>query len=101
MEEIKQGWRRRISWLLVAIIVVVVYKMLDNFSNVQAWFSTFFTILKPFLIGVLISYILFIPCTKIENILKQYEESKQHDEIIEVRENCYEYRNEKIRRKES
>ena len=36
---------------------------------------------------------------KIENILKQYEESKQNDEIIEVRENCYEYRNEKIRRK--
>lgn len=36
---------------------------------------------------------------KIENILKQYEDSKQNDEIIEVRENCYEYRNEKIRRK--
>ena len=71
MEEIKQGWKKRISWLLIAIAVVIVYKMLDNFSNVQAWFSTFFTILKPFLIGVLISYILFIPCTKIENILKK------------------------------
>ena len=35
---------------------------------------------------------------KIENILKQYEESKQNDEIIEVIENCYEYRNEKIRK---
>lgn len=71
MEEIKQGWKKRISWLLIAIAVVIVYKMLDNFSNVQAWFSTFFTILKPFLIGILISYILFIPCTKIENILKK------------------------------
>ena len=71
MEEIKQGWKKRISWLLIAIAVVIVYKMLDNFSNVQDWFSTFFTILKPFLIGVLISYILFIPCTKIENILKK------------------------------
>ena len=71
MEEIKQGCKKRISWLLIAIAVVIVYKMLDNFSNVQDWFSTFFTILKPFLIGVLISYILFIPCTKIENILKK------------------------------
>ena len=71
MEEIKQGRKKRISWLLIAIAVVIVYKMLDNFSNVQDWFSTFFTILKPFLIGVLISYILFIPCTKIENILKK------------------------------
>lgn len=71
MEEIKQGWKKRISWLLVAIIVVIVYKMLDNFSSIQAWFGTLFTILKPFLIGLLIAYILFIPCRKIENILKK------------------------------
>lgn len=71
MEEIKQGWKKRLSWLLIAITVVVVYKMLDNFSSIQAWFGTLFTILKPFLIGLLISYILFIPCTKIENILKK------------------------------
>lgn len=71
MEEIKQGWKKRISWLLIAITVVIVYKMLDDFSSVQAWFGTLFTILKPFLIGLLIAYILFIPCRKIENILKK------------------------------
>ena len=71
MEEIKQGWKKRTSWLLIAIVVVVVYKMLDNFSSIQAWFGTLFTILKPFLIGLLIAYILFIPCRKIENILKK------------------------------
>ena len=68
MEQIKQGWKKRMSWLLVAITVVFVYKMLDNFSSVQQWFGTFFRILKPFLVGLLISYILFIPCRKIENI---------------------------------
>lgn len=71
MEEIKQGWKKRLSWLLIAITVVVIYKMLDNFSSIQAWFGTLFTILKPFLIGVLIAYILFIPCNKIENLLKK------------------------------
>ena len=71
MEEIKQGWKKRISWLVIAIIVVVVYKMLDNFSSVQAWFGTLLTILKPFLIGLLIAYILFVPCRKIENSLKK------------------------------
>ena len=71
MEEIKQGWKKRISWLLIAIIVVVVYKMLDNFSSIQAWFGTLFAILKPFLIGLLIAYILFIPCRKIENAIKK------------------------------
>lgn len=69
MEEIKQGWKKRISWLLIALVVVIVYKMLDNFSNVQEWFGTFFRILKPFLAGLLISYILFMPCKKIESIL--------------------------------
>lgn len=71
MEEIKQGWKKRISWLLIALVVVVVYKMLDNFSNVQEWFGTFFRILKPFLAGLLMSYILFMPCKKIENVLKK------------------------------
>ena len=66
MEEIKQGWKKRMSWLLIAITVVVVYKMLDNFSSIQQWFGTLFAIMKPFLIGILISYILFMPCKKIE-----------------------------------
>ena len=69
MEEIKQGWKKRISWLLIALTVVIVYKMLDNFSNVTEWFGTFFRILKPFLLGLLISYILFMPCKKIENAI--------------------------------
>ena len=71
MEEIKQGWKKRISWLLIAITVVIVYKMLDNFSNVQQWFGTFFRILKPFLAGLLISYILFMPCKKIEGAISK------------------------------
>ncbi len=71
MEEIKQGWKKRMSWLVIAIIVVIVYKMLDNFTSIQAWFGTLLTILKPFLIGLLIAYILFIPCRKIENVLKK------------------------------
>ena len=71
MEEIKQGWKKRISWLLIALTVVLVYKMLDNFSNVTEWFGTFFRILKPFFAGLLISYILFMPCKKIENALSK------------------------------
>ena len=71
IEEIKQGWKKRISWLLIALTVVIVYKMLDNFSNVTEWFGTFFRILKPFFAGLLISYILFMPCKKIENALSK------------------------------
>ena len=71
MEELKQGWKKRISWLLVAIIVVIVYKVLDNFESIKQFFIGFFIILKPFLIGLLISYILLIPCRKIEKFYRK------------------------------
>ena len=71
MEELKQSWKRRASWLMIAIVVVIVYKILDNFTNVQTWFINFFSIIRPFLIGLLIAYILFMPCRKIEDTLKK------------------------------
>ena len=71
MNEIKQGWKKKSSWLLGAIIVVVVYKLLDNFSGIQEWFGKLFSILKPFLVGLLIAYILFIPCKKIERLYQK------------------------------
>lgn len=71
MEEIKQGWKKRISWLLVAITVVIVFKILDNFEEVKQSFMGFFMILKPFLIGLLISYILLIPCRNVEKLYKK------------------------------
>lgn len=71
MEEIKQNWKKRLSWLLIALVVVVVYKMLDKFSYIQEWFRTLFKILGPFFAGVLIAYILLIPCRKIEEFYKK------------------------------
>lgn len=71
MEEIKQGWKKRGSLLLVAITIVIIYKLLDNFASVKQWIGTFLGILKPFLIGLLLSYILFMPCRKIESAYKK------------------------------
>lgn len=71
MEEIKQNWKKKISWLIIALIVVAFYKVLDNFSGIREWFETFLIILKPFLIGLLISYILYIPCRGIERFYKK------------------------------
>ena len=84
MEEIKHGWKKRISWLLIAITGVIVYKMLDNFSNVQQWFGTFFRILKPFLAGLLISYILFMPCKKIESAISKLKFMKNRARGLSV-----------------
>lgn len=71
MEELKNGWKKWASWISAALIVVFVYKMLDNIGSIQAWFGSLFSILTPFLVGLLISYILLIPCRKIESIYKK------------------------------
>lgn len=71
MEENKHGWKKRISWMFIIIILMIIYKLLDNFSGVSAWFAKLFGILKPFFIGILIAYILFVPCRAIERALKK------------------------------
>lgn len=71
MEENKHGWKKRISWMFIIIILMIIYKLLDNFSGVSAWFAKLFGILKPFFIGILIAYILFVPCRAIERALQK------------------------------
>ena len=62
-----------VSYFLLAVCIIIVYKILDNFGNVQQWFVTLFKALKPFLVGIFIAYILMLPCRKIE---KTYKSSK-------------------------
>ena len=62
----KLSAKRWISYFLLAVCIIIVYKIFDNFGNVQEWFGTFFKVLKPFLAGIFIAYILMLPCRKIE-----------------------------------
>lgn len=73
MNEIKSNWKKWISWFLLAVCIIIVYKVFDNSGNVQEWFGTFFRVLRPFLAGILIAYILILPCRAIE---KAYESTK-------------------------
>lgn len=69
----KHDWKRWINWFLFAVSVIVVYKLLDNFSSVVEFFSNLGGVLAPFLVGILIAYILYFPCRSIE---KMYEKRK-------------------------
>ena len=72
-ENRKLSAKRWVSYFLLAVCIIIVYKILDNFGNVQQWFVTLFKALKPFLVGIFIAYILMLPCRKIE---KTYKSSK-------------------------
>ena len=68
MGEKKRPITKWLYWFLFAVAVLFVYKTLDNFGEISKGISNFLGVIAPFLIGILISYLLYTPCRKIENL---------------------------------
>lgn len=76
MGEKKRILTKWLYWFLFAVAVIFVYKTLDNFSAIGNWFRGFCDVLMPFIIGVLIAYILYIPSRKIEGMYAKVKKPK-------------------------
>ncbi len=68
MGEKKRPITKWLYWFLFAVAVLCVYKALDDFEGIIAWIGNLLEVLAPFLIGILIAYLLYTPCRKIENL---------------------------------
>ena len=73
MNEIKSHWKKWVYWFLFAVAVIMVYKALDNFTDVMGVIGTFFEVIAPFLAGIFIAYLLYLPCKYFE---KKYKKTK-------------------------
>lgn len=73
MEKKNNIWGKWLYWFVFAVAVIVVYKTLDNFKDITDWLKGILDVLMPFIVGIFISYILYIPCKKVEKI---YSKSK-------------------------
>ncbi len=73
MNEIKNYGRKWLYWFFLGVAIIVVYKALDNFGDIMGVITKFFDIVTPFLVGIFISYLLYMPCKKIE---ETYAKSK-------------------------
>ncbi len=71
MNELKKNFSKWIYWFLFAVCVIIVYNILGNFSQVTSTIGNFFSIISPFLMGMLIAYILYIPASGIEKKLRK------------------------------
>ena len=71
MNEIKSHWKKWVYWFLFAVAVIMVYKALDNFSDIMGAIGTFFEVITPFLAGIFIAYLLYLPCKKFEQKFKK------------------------------
>jgi len=66
MRDIKNNITKWMYWFLFAISVIAVYKLLDNFAIITQTIGEFINVIAPFLGGLLIAYILYIPASRIE-----------------------------------
>lgn len=68
MEKRNRVWTKWVYWFTFAVAVIFVYKTLDNLGEITDWIKNFLDVLMPFAVGVLVAYILYIPCRKIETL---------------------------------
>ena len=57
MNEIRNHWRRWLYWFVLGVAIIVVYKVLDNFTNIMDAIGKLFSIISPFFVGIFIAYI--------------------------------------------
>ncbi len=68
MQKDSKEWKKWTLWFIFAIVLVCLYKLLDNFGDITAWIKGFITILMPFIMALLVAYLFYLPCRKIEGI---------------------------------
>ena len=71
--EKKHNWQRWMYWFGLGLSLILISKILDNYQNVMEVLKTFFNVISPFLIGIFIAYLLYMPSRKFE---KLYGKSK-------------------------
>ncbi len=68
MQKEKQEWKKYIIWFIFALILICIYKLLDNFGEITEWISGVTKILMPFIMALLLAYLFYLPCKKVERI---------------------------------
>lgn len=65
------GTKKWFYYLSLGIILIIVYKFFDNFTGIGRWLSKLMRILSPFLIGIVITFVLYLPQQGVEKFLKE------------------------------
>ena len=66
----------RAKWIpicIIAVILMIIYKTIDNFSQITGAVTRFLIVISPLLYGILFAYFFFIPHQRIE---KMYSKSR-------------------------
>ena len=62
---------RYIGWFIFAVALITVYKTIDSLGVIFDWFHELLKILAPFGFAVLLAYLLYFPCRRIERWIRK------------------------------
>ena len=68
--EKKHNWQRWMYWFGLGLSLILISKILDNYQNVMEVLKTFFNVISPFLIGIFIAYLLYMPSRNLKNCME-------------------------------
>ena len=72
----KKTWTKWFYWFTFAVAIIIVYKTLDKFTEIGTWLSNFLHVIMPFVIGIILAYILYIPTRKMESFFRKFKKLK-------------------------
>ncbi|MCI9177837.1 MAG: AI-2E family transporter [Clostridia bacterium] len=72
----EKKFTRWLYWFILGVAIIAVYKLLDNLGPIASWIEGLFQIVMPFIIGLLIAYLFYIPCKKVEKTYKKVKNPK-------------------------
>lgn len=62
---------RYIGWFIFAVALITIYKTIDSVGIVFTWFKGLLQILAPFGFAILLAYLLYFPCRRIEKWIRK------------------------------
>lgn len=76
MTEKKKNFTKWLYWFSLGVAIIAVYKLLDNFNQISGFIKGLLDILMPFIMGLLIAYLFYIPCRKVESWYRKVKKPK-------------------------
>lgn len=67
MDKIINDWKKWTYYFFLAVAGIIVYHIFNNFNDVMGVLGKFLDIIAPFLVGIFIAYLLYMPCRKLES----------------------------------
>ncbi len=84
MRKEKKYIKKWFYWFSLALVLIIIYKVLDSFSALTMWFGRLFKVLAPFIVGLIIAYVLYVPCKKLEKLLGKNKLLKKRAKGISI-----------------